>query len=243
VRPIGAVRPDRRRRGGDPTPDGRHRFAASGELLLDEVEVLRAWKGAKAGDRVKVRSDESTCGVDVPTGAPALIYATAPSEGGQQVFRLSYCGENRVVVGADIAAEERRLGAPSSAVAPPPRHLPIDAVAAHAPGSPRGEPVRHLRARRAGAHEPESLDHHLRDPVDADVERSTRPRASTHAGDTERRLRHRSARGDQVLVFLDQAPLRFWPDFLTAYASAADRLPILSGAKASAAFATLRRGR
>jgi hypothetical protein len=207
-----------------------------------KVEVLRAWKGVSAGDVVNVRSDESTCGIGLPTGSPVLIYATAASQDGQPVFGLSYCGENRVAVGAEIAAEERLLGAPSSEVgaahlatcpSTPWQLTPAEALAA-------SRSAIFGRVARARTNRTTSITTYEIRSIQMLKGRRGRARRlmlatpSTGCGIA-------LAKGARVLVFLDTVPERFWPDFLKAYASLSDPLPLLSGSKASAAFAALRR--
>ncbi len=206
-----------------------------------EVEVLRAWKGVSAGDRVVIGTDSSDCAIGLPLGAPVLLYVTGTQRDGRQRFFLDHCGENRVVTGGAIAADERLLGAPGSEVAPdhmatcpssPTQLSPSTALAAsRAAVFGKVARVRENKAASLTSYEIRSIR-----MVKGRRGRATRLILSTPSTGCGVAL----AKGESVLVFFEDNPGRYWPDLLKGYASRCDALPLLSGTAASSALKTLR---
>jgi hypothetical protein len=75
--------------------------------------VLRAWKGATAGDRIEVRTANasSACGVPFELGTPHLVYATHEAD----ALVTTLCSRSRPTSSA--AADVAALGPPTSMIA------------------------------------------------------------------------------------------------------------------------------
>jgi len=88
--------------------------SATGGGYQVELFVVRAWKGATAGDVVTLPIDASSCGYFVVPGDELLIYAPATGP----VRQCAGAATARVRWGADIDTDAAALGPPTSAVAP-----------------------------------------------------------------------------------------------------------------------------
>lgn len=219
-------------------------LGSNGDTLRYDLEVLRAWKGVQAGDRVIVQSDTSDCGIGLDLGRPVLLYVTNGStENGLRVFPLFYCGTHRIVTGSALAGEAKLLGDPSSEVAAG------DASSCTCLPADGSDPKAALAASRS------AIFGRI-----ASVRTNTATSLTTYEIKSIRILKGRRwraaarlmlatpstgcgltfARGDHVLLFLDREPQRYWPDVLKACASQCEPLPVLSGRAASAAAKALR---
>lgn len=92
------------------------RAAPAGGDPQVELFVIRAWKGAAAGDVVTLAIDASSCGYFAVPGDELLIYAPA----GRAVQQCAGAATARVREGADIDADAAALGPPLGAAAAPP---------------------------------------------------------------------------------------------------------------------------
>lgn len=91
------------------------RAAPPGGDPLVELFVIRAWKGATAGDVVTLAVDASSCGYFAVPGDDLLIYAPA----GRAVQQCTGADTARVRWGADIDTDAAALGPPTSLAAAP----------------------------------------------------------------------------------------------------------------------------
>jgi hypothetical protein len=121
---------------------------AGGDPQVD-LFVIRAWKGATAGDVITLPVDASSCGYFAVPGDDLLIYAPA----GRAVQQCAGAQTARVRWGADIDADAAVLGAPTSAAAAPVAitglvaEVVVEGTVTRADGGPR--PRFDLRVTRA----------------------------------------------------------------------------------------------